>query len=120
MNPQWQAALGFALVGARLQFFEPGGPDPQALLTELASAGWSVERISVHAHQVVADEQPWPHPVPSQLRAGCGPAQFYAALTRVRLLLGLESMETRPPSGRSKLNPDEVRLMREVPPHHGH
>jgi hypothetical protein len=34
-------------------------------------------------------------------------------------LLQLTTLEVRPPSGRSRLNPDEERLMREVPPHHG-
>jgi hypothetical protein len=57
--------------------------------------------------------------VPDALRAGCGAAQLAAALRVARELLDLASLEVRPPSGRRKLNPDEQRLMRDVPPHHG-
>jgi hypothetical protein len=85
----------------------------------LAQAGWTPERIGNHAHGLVAAEVAWPQQVPADLRAGCGAAQFAAALRLARELLGLANLEVRPPSGRAKLNLDEERLMREVPPHHG-
>jgi len=94
-------------------------PDPERLVAQLADAGWPRERIRAHALGRAADEQPWPHQVPDELRAGCGAAQFYAALGATRALLGLVTLESRPPSGRTRLNPDEERLLRDVPPHHG-
>lgn len=119
MSPRWQAAIGYALVGAELALDEPGRPDPELLVTELAAAGWSAGRIGDHARQVLSGEQVWPHPVPTALRAGCGAAQFAAALGRARELAGVATLETRAPSTRTRLNADELRLMREVPPHHG-
>lgn len=70
MSPRWQAAIGYALVGAELAVDEPGRPDPELLVTELAAAGWSTERIGDHARQVLSAEQVWPHPC----RPRCVPA----------------------------------------------
>lgn len=119
MTARWQAALGYALTGCELELVEPGRPDPQALVEGLDAAGWPASRVAEHAREQVAAESTWPHAVPTALRAGCGAAQFAAALGRARELLRLTTLEVRPPSGRLKLNPDEERLMREVPPHHG-
>jgi len=119
MSPRWQAAVGYALTGDDLALDEPGRPEPEALVEALAGAGWSADRIGSHARALLAEEGVWPHPVPSALRAGCGAAQLAAALGRTRALLGLITLETRAPSTRTRLNADELRLMREVPPHHG-
>lgn len=116
---RWQAALAHALTGQTLNLSEPGGPDPDRLVDELAAAGWSADAIAAHARDRAEAERPWPHRVPEELRAGCGAAQLSAALGRTRELLRLTTLETRSPSGRRKLNPDEQRLLREVPPHHG-
>ena len=119
MTARWHAALGYALIGRELDLAEPGRPDPESLVAALADAGWPGDKIEEHARGLVAAEISWPHQVPVALRTGCGAAQMAAALRSVRKLLGLANLEVRPPSGRQKLNPDEVRLMREVPPHHG-
>ena len=119
MTCRWHAALGYALTGCELELAEPRRPDPQALVAGLDAAGWPASRVGEHARERVADEFAWPHAVPPTLRYGCGAAQFAAALRAVRDLLGLTTLEVRPPTRRSTLNPDEVRLMREVPPHHG-
>lgn len=119
MTGRWQAALGYALTGQELALAEYGRPDPVALVADLAEAGWTADRIAGHAHALAAAEVAWPHQVPADLRSGCGAAQFAAALRAARQVLDLASLEVRPPSGRLKLNPDEERLMREVPPHHG-
>ena len=119
MNGRWHAALGYALTGSELDLTEPGAPDPARLVIDLAVTGWPRERIAAHALDEVAAERPWPHPVPAELRSGCGAAQFAAALGRARQLLDLVTLETRPPSGRRTLDRDEERLLRDVPPHHG-
>jgi hypothetical protein len=119
VTPRWQAALGFALIGAELELAEPGRPDPNALVDELAAAGWPASRVGEHARERAGAESAWPHAVPAALREGCGAAQLAAALRATRELLQLTTLEVRPPSVRSMLNPDEERLMREVPPHHG-
>jgi len=119
VTARWHAALGFALTGCELELRETGGPDPQALVDGLEEAGWPASRVDAHARGQVAAGLPWPHPVSGRLRSGCGAAQLAAALQDARDALGLTSFEVRPPSGRSRLDPDEERLMREVPPHHG-
>mgnify|MGYP000928655536 FL=1 len=119
MSGRWHVALGYALTGEELDLPDAAAPDASVLLADLAGASWTAERIAAHARDVAAAERPWPHLVPAAVRAGCGPAQLAAALTAARHELGLTTLETRPPSGRRRLNPDEERLLREVPPHHG-
>ncbi len=119
MSPRWQAALAYALTGAEHQLPEPGNPDPAALVEALAGLGWAAAELRRHALAEVGAERPWPHPVPADLRAGCGAAQFAAALGALRHLLGLSALDTRPPAPRRGLNADEQRLLREVPPHYG-
>ncbi len=120
MSGRWHAALGYALTGEELPLPEPGAPDPVMLVEHLAIAGWPGSRISAHAHAEAEAERAWPHHVPATLRAGCGAAQFAAALGAARHSLGLSVLEIRPPSPRRTLTADEVRLLREVPPHHVH
>jgi hypothetical protein len=120
MTTGWHVGLAYALVGFEVDLPASATPDAAVLVADLAAIGWDADRIGDHARETAAAEQPWPHPVPAWLRQDCGAAQFHAALARTRVLLGLVTLETRPPSGRSRLNADEERLMREVPPHHGH
>lgn len=117
--PRWQAAVAWALVGEQLVLPEPGGPDPDALVAELAARGWTAAAIRQHAAGVLGAERPWPHQIPDGLRSGCGAAQLYAALGQTRALLGLNSLETRGPTVRTRLDADELRLLRDVPPHYG-
>ena len=116
--PRWHAAIGYALVGEELALDEPGAPDAALLVSQLAAAGWDAGRIAAHARATAEAEQPWPHRIPSPLRAGCGAAQLHAALGRARALLDVVTLETRGPSGRTALNADEQRLLRDVPPHY--
>ncbi len=118
-GPRWQAALAWALVGEQFVLPEPGGPDPEGLVGELAARGWTAAAIRQHAAVALGAERPWPHQIPAALRDGCGAAQLFAALGRTRALLGLVSLETRVPSGRTSLDADELRLLRDVPPHYG-
>jgi hypothetical protein len=119
VTARWQAALGYALTGCHVELAEPGHPDPQALVDELEANGWPAFRVGEHARETAAAETAWPHAVPAALREGCGAAQLAASLRAARDLLHLTTLEERIPSRRTKLNPDEQRLMREVPPHHG-
>lgn len=116
--PRWHAAIGYALVGEELALDEPGAPDAALLVSQLAAAGWDAGRIAAHARATVEAEQPWPHRILFALRAGCGAAQLHAALGRTRALLDVVTLETRGPSGRTALNADEQRLLRDVPPHY--
>lgn len=116
---RWQAALVYAVAEIELPLPESDGPDPAGVVTALAEAGWSAQRISEHARDVLGAERPWPHPIPVELRQGCGPAQLQAALRSVRALLDLDTVEKRPPAPRRPLNADERRLLADVPPHWG-
>lgn len=118
MTGRWQAAIAYALVGVEVALDESARPDPDAAVAGLSVSGWTRERIGAHARELIAAEQPWPHPVPAELREGCGPAQLHAAVARTRELLGLVSLEVRPPSRRQRLTADEKRLLADVPPHH--
>lgn len=119
MTPRWQAALGQALVGEVFDFAETGRPDPATLIALLAGRGWDAAAIGEHAAEQMEAELPWPHPVEPTLKQGLGAAQFQASLLAVRGLLGLVVLDVRAPSNRTTLNADELRLLREVPPHHG-
>lgn len=116
---RWQAALGYALTEIDLPGPDCETPDPAGVVAALAEAGWTSPRIADHARAVLAEDRPWPHPIPAELRQGCGPAQLQAALRRVRTLLDLETVEKRPPSAPRPLNADERRLLADVPPHWG-
>ena len=115
---RWHAAIGYALVGEELGLDEPGAPDPDRLVVGLAAFGWDAARIAAHARAAIETEQPWPHRIPAGLREGCGAAQLHAALERTRALLDLVTLETRGPSTRTRLDADEQRLLRDVPPHY--
>lgn len=119
MSGRWQAALAYALTGEEFDLPEPGRPDPCGVIDGLAAVGWTHARIADHSRAELEAELPWPHPMPVHLRDGCGAAQLAAALGTVRELLGLTTLDTRAPSGRRRLDPDEKRLLREVPPHYG-
>lgn len=112
-------ALGYALTGEELELDDALPVQPATIVAALEQAGWARARIGDHARAVVAAELPWPHPVPGRLRPASGAAQFLALLGAVRAELGLLTLEQRPPSTRTRLTPDEQRLLREVPPHHG-
>lgn len=111
--------MAYALTGVVVDLPEPGEPQPGELVAELATRGWDADAIVAEVRRCAEDGLPWPHPIEPGLRAGLGWAQLQAALTATRHLLGVQALVTRPPSARTRLTADEVRLMREVPPHHG-
>jgi hypothetical protein len=110
----WHQALGYAICGRRLSEF---GQQDEPDLDELV-------RILSQQTELVAEMQArrrggdWPHPVPNDLMAGLGWAQFSAALTALISRLDLAPGSTmRGPSSRPP-DADERRLLHDAPPHH--
>lgn len=118
MSAAWHRAIAWALVGEELDLGVQDLPDPQELAAQLATRGWTPERVRARA-LAAHDEQAWPFPVPDAVRSGLGAAQLHAAIAAARAHFGLQVFEVRPPSRRTTLDADERRLMSDVPPHFG-
>ena len=117
---RWHQALAWALTGeADLGLGEQAAPDLGALATALE--GEEAGRGEGLREQIAARRSTgagWPFPVPEELMAGLGAAQFAAALADLRTRLDLD--RTKQPVLKSRpLNADERRLLGDVPPHHG-
>jgi hypothetical protein len=116
----WHRAIVYALIG-RIEpaLGEQERPTPASLVADLDRhlAGGRAELLSEVARARQSGGL-WPIPLPTDLRAALGPAQFAAALTETRRLLGLGAGPTQVLSARP---PDaaERAMLREVPPHHG-
>lgn len=106
-DPAWHQALAYALTGRRLGAlgWQPR-PDPSGL----------AEVIRAEIGPIGPASQA--HPVPADLRRGIGAAQFVAALSQLRALLGQHASPAPVVSDRVP-NAEERRLLRDVPPHHG-
>ncbi len=87
--------------------------DPVALIAELGG----VDALRAVAAEAKEAGRNWPHPIPERLRQGLGAAQLHAAVVQVRSLID----ESRSPVIRrsTAADPDDLRLLRDVPPHHG-
>lgn len=113
----WHRALAYAVLG---EVFGDLGtqpvPDVRALAAQLRTH--HSERVASVVAERQAAEMPWPYPVPAELMAGIGFAQFAAALRSLQAALGLSAFPAAPPAAARALTADEVRLLREVPPHH--
>lgn len=115
-SPRWHRALALALLGEeRDDLDEPTRPDVKGLVDALGGA----HRIAAHVQERRDAEQPWPHPLPDVLTAGMGPAQLQALVTQAVGLVRAAQRTTAPVITQRALSPDEVRLLRDVPPHHG-
>lgn len=112
-DPALLRAIGYALTGNVSEPVSGAGPGPADLIALLGGA----ERLRAHAAEVRAAGEPWPHPVPATLRQGLGAAQLHAAVERVRQLV--EPPAVRPVRRPAAPDGDDLRLLREVPPHHG-
>jgi len=113
-SPAWHQALVYALCGQRLsELGQQDKPDLDELVRILSDDADLVSRV-----QVQRRSGGWPHPVPNDLMAGLGWAQFSAALTVLITRLDLApGSATHGPSTRSP-DSDERRLLHDVPPHH--
>jgi hypothetical protein len=110
----WHQALAYAICGRRLsELGQQGEPDLDELVRAL---GHDTDLVS--AVQVQRRSGDWPHPVPNDLMAGLGWAQFSAALTALITRLDLApGSATRGPGNRPP-DADERRLLDDLPPHH--
>lgn len=106
-HPRWHQALAFAVTGRR--FAELGSqpaPDPGRL------GAWLTRHAPGDLDGVAT-------PVPDDLMRGIGPAQFWAALARLRTELRPAGPSVAPVTANRPLTADERRLLADVPPHHG-
>ena len=111
----WHQALAYAVLGQRVpELDEQQTPDVEVLADLLRRrADFTQDLASAR------DLEMWPVPVPSDLMAGLGWAQFAAVLRALIDRLGLADPPTpRPVTGPGRPNADDRRLLDEVPPHH--
>lgn len=105
-------AVAEALTGTRIALPEASRWGAATLVSDLAGAGWSRERIA----QVASAATTWPFSVdPTD---GIGAAQLAAAVQQVRSELGLAGLTAPVVSTRTDLTADERRLLADVPPHY--
>jgi hypothetical protein len=111
----WHQALAYAICGQRLsELGQQDEPDLDELVRILSRDADLVPRVQVDRRR-----GNWPHPVPNDLMAGIGWAQFSSALTVLITRLDLApGSAARGPSSRPP-DADERRLLHDVPPHHG-
>ena len=101
-------ALGLALTGQELKL-----RSPRALAGELAGLGYGPDALRAERQE---HREPWPYPVPLEVRRALGFARFDAALAEARRVLGLTGLTPSAPA-RRPLNTDERRLVQDRPPH---
>lgn len=113
-------AVAFALTG---QCLDPpaalASERPDDLLAALAAQGVDADRLDGVRTSRVAEAQPWPFPVPAELRRGLGPAQLLATVQACQQALGLRQRQARVRDASGPLDGDDRRLLAELPPHHG-
>lgn len=105
MSGRWHTALAFAVSGQELDLGVQEAPDVAALAAELVARGVAVDVTR--------------RSVPERLRAGLGFAQLSAAEAALRERLGVTGATAGQPSGRTRLDAHERRLVAERPPHWG-
>jgi hypothetical protein len=113
----WHQALVYALLGERRpDLGVQDAPDLDRLIDALIRAFGGREALTSAVQTAQRDRSPWPVPLPGDLAAGLGSAQFWAALTHLRDRLAPRPT-ANPPQPRA-LTPEERRLLADVPPHH--
>jgi hypothetical protein len=106
----WHQALAYAVTGRR---YPELGRQPVPDL-DLVAAFLRRQQDGADAPVLSAG----PHRLPPDLTAGLGPAQLWAAVAELRRRL---EGPARPPVVAAPVlpGPDDQRLLRDVPPHHG-
>jgi hypothetical protein len=112
-NPggRWQA-LAFALTGEVREDLAARDDLDVAGVVDLLGGPAA---IAEHRRSSAA----WPHPVPIELRQGVGPAQLQALLSDVLSRLRTAETSASAVVSTRPLSAEELRLSRDVPPHHG-
>ena len=116
----WRKALAYALVGELRDDLDTvnaqgGRADVDTVLDALGG----VEVVLQHRNYQRGAGRAWPHRVPPALRSGVGPAQFQALLDEaVAKTVAQDSATVRSVVSSRRLSAEEVRLLRDVPPHH--
>lgn len=118
MSVDWQAVVAYALTGERLAVTRATDFDAALLARDLVALGWERARVESLAEAAQERGEPYPCPVPSELRPGIGAAQLAAVVRQARLALGLIGADAGSVSTRTDLDADERRLLAEVPPHY--
>ena len=105
--PAWHQALAYAVTGRRYpELGRQERPD--------------VDQVAEFLRSRLADHPAGPpQPVPADLVVGLGPAQLQAAVAELRRRLGSGQPGPRTAAADRPLSPEEQRLLRDVPPHHG-
>jgi hypothetical protein len=120
-RPRWNAALTYAITGQRWEdLTESDGPDLDLLVVQIGRrypGGIDTLRDAAAARRRAGE--PWPYEVPAELAEGLGAAQWLAALAGLRKRLELGPQPARPVLSDRQPDADELRLLRDVPPHHG-
>lgn len=120
-STRWHQALAYAVTG---RHWPELGLQESPDLAELSSRLRTIddpESVRRHVEERQTAGQSWPHPVPDELMAGLGHAQFAAALTALKSGLGLDGptrVAAQPAAGQPA-SAEERRLLEDVPPHHG-
>ena len=119
---RWNVALVYAITGERWDdLAESGKPELVQLADEIGRRfSGGVEALQARIIARVQQGESWPYEVPDDLRAGLGAAQWWAALTQLRERLAVGPQPDRPVLSDRRPDADEQRLLRDVPPHHGH
>lgn len=109
----WHEALAFAVTGRRLPELGPqSAPDVRALAATLRS-------LANGGLLVMGPRPPRDSAELAALRTGLAPAQFAAAETALRRLLGLDRPGGTAVAGDRPLDRRERELVEDAPPHHG-
>ena len=113
-------AVGLALTGEEVAATGPAvGSPEERVVGWLEASGWGSERLHALRAQRQAEEQPWPFPVPPDEVRPVGFARYAAVLKAVRASLGVDGLVPTVHNGPKVIGPAELRLLAEVPPHHG-
>jgi hypothetical protein len=119
--PPWNASLAYAITGQQWVLPESGRPDPELIASEIEHripGGSSAVQSMIMERRETGEV--WPYQIPAELRTELGAAQWLAALSDLARRLGVGPQPERPVLSDRRPDADEERLLREVPPHHGH
>jgi hypothetical protein len=128
----WHLALAYAMTGRRLDGLDeaggldgPGAVDAAGAVEahgrlDLPTLARTLLELQNAGRVVIASSVAERHDPPAELRAGIGPAQFWAALSELATMLNPNpSARSSPVVAERPLTPEERRLTDDTPPHHG-